>query len=246
MFFYENENRKEPERSEFWDVSEVDISKIDTSRKLISFTFDDAPSGYLENIAAIFAGYNEENPDCPASATVFFNGYRLQEYSPTLIDLASTAGFELGNHTHGHLDLTTLTEEELKREIDEVDKALKKHDGKERHLLRAPYGEINETVKKISYTPIIDWTIDTLDWTGVSADEIYDTVFTQKFSGAIVLMHDGPQNTLKALKRLLPDLKEAGYQVVSVSQLSKANDCPLKTGSVYIRARKKEERTGQG
>ncbi len=246
MFFYENENRKEPERSEFWDVSEVDISKIDTSRKLISFTFDDSPSGYLENIAAIFTGYNEENPDCPASATVFFNGYRLQEYSPTLIDLAATAGFELGNHTHGHLKLTALSETELEKEINEVDKALQKHDGKKRHLLRAPYGEINETVKKISYTPIIDWTIDTLDWTGVSADEIYETVFSKKFSGAIVLMHDGPQNTLEALKRLLPDLKEAGYQVVSVSELAKAHDCPLKTGSVYIRARKKADRTEQG
>ena len=51
-------------------------------------------------------------------------------------------------------------------------------------------------------------------------------------------MHDGYVETVSAVKRLLPDLKNAGYQVVGVSQLAKANGCQLKTGSVYIRARK--------
>ena len=53
---------------EIWDVSDVDISHIDPSRKLISFTFDDAPKRTLENILAVFASFNENNPDCPASA----------------------------------------------------------------------------------------------------------------------------------------------------------------------------------
>jgi polysaccharide deacetylase 2 family uncharacterized protein YibQ len=51
-------------------------------------------------------------------------------------------------------------------------------------------------------------------------------------------MHDGYYNTVNALKRLLPDLKADGYQVVNVSALSKANHCTLKSGKEYIRARK--------
>ena len=111
-------------------------------------------------------------------------------------------------------------------------------DGKKLHLFRAPFGRTDKRIKTLS-TPAIDWTIDTLDWTGVSSSEIYETVFSQKIDGAIVLMHDGYPNTVEALKRLLPDLKSAGYQVVSVSQMSKANACPLKNGGTYIRARKK-------
>ena len=84
----------------------------------------------------------------------------------------------------------------------------------------------------------MNWTIDTLDWTGASVDEIYSTVFEEKFSGAIVLMHDGYVNTVSALKRLLPDLKAAGYQIVSVSALAKAHNCRLRNGGEYIRARK--------
>ncbi|MBQ8406240.1 MAG: hypothetical protein IJX09_06275 [Clostridia bacterium] len=51
-------------------------------------------------------------------------------------------------------------------------------------------------------------------------------------------MHDGYKHTVDALKRLLPDLKADGYQVVSVSQLAKAHGCTLRRGSTYIRARK--------
>ena len=105
-------------------------------------------------------------------------------------------------------------------------------------MLRAPFGKVNELVLETAQTPILDWTIDTLDWTGVSEDEIYNCVYNARASGSIVLMHDGYEHTVSALKRLLPDLKADGYQVVSVSQLSKAHERPLKRGNRYIRIRK--------
>ncbi len=229
---------------EVWDVSDVDISKINNEKKLIAFTFDDAPTGHLESLIATFVSFNEKNPDCTANATVFFNGYRIQEYSATLLTEAATVGFELGNHTYSHVDISQLNGERLRREIDEVDALLKTHDGKPRHLLRAPYGKISEQVKSFAQTPIIDWTIDTLDWTGVSAEQIKQTVLSEKFNGAIVLMHDGGKNTVEAVKQLLPALKEEDYQVVSVSELSKAHKVSLKRGGTYIRIRPKT--TGQG
>ena len=47
-------------------------------------------------------------------------------------------------------------------------------------------------------------------------------------------MHDGYAHTVDALKRLLPDLYNEGYQVVSVSQMAKMHGCTLKNGKVYI------------
>lgn len=234
----EEEQETPMEPSPYWNVDDIDISEIDPSRKLISFTFDDAPSLTLENICAVFASFNEENPDCKASATVFFNGKLFDSQAPHLLYTAGLLGFELGNHTHSHYDLTTLSVEEIVQEIDKTDELLKRADGKERHLLRTPFGKINDDVKACAKTPIIDWTIDTLDWTGASEEEIYNSVFKQRFSGAIVLMHDGYGNTVSALKRLLPDLKADGYQVVSVSKMIKAHGCNFQTGKVYIRARK--------
>ena len=224
--------------TDVWDMSDVDISHIGKGRKLIAFTFDDAPSKCTENIFAVFAAFNEAYPAYSASATLFVNGLRANPSSLPHLHAAYALGFELGNHTQRHLDLTKLPQEKLIQEIDETDAILSRIDGKERHLLRAPYGAVNELVRAQSFTPIIDWTIDTRDWMGISPEKIYQTVFENRFSGAIVLMHDGYENTVEALKLLLPDLMKDGYQVVGVSQLAKAHNCILKNGSVYIRARK--------
>ena len=64
---------------ESWDVSDVDISYVDPNKKLISFTFDDGPSKTMENILAVFADYNEQNPDCIATASFFLNGGYITE-----------------------------------------------------------------------------------------------------------------------------------------------------------------------
>ncbi len=224
----------------YWNTEEVDVSEIDDRRKLISFTFDDAPARTLENILAVFAAYNEENPDCKATATLFINGGRADEQSVHLLHAATALGFELGNHTHRHADLTTLSKAELLREIERTDALLEKVDGRKLHLVRAPFGRTNELVKAISPTPLVDWTIDTLDWTGVSAEEIFNRIWAERFSGAIALMHDGYGETVEALKTLLPALKKDGYQVVGVSQMCKLHGCRLQKGKVYIRARRQK------
>ncbi len=216
----------------------MDISHIGKGRKLIALTFDDAPARTLENILAVFARFNEENPDCTASATLFVNGGRMDEQNAHLLHAATALGFELGNHTHRHADLTTLKKEELAQEITRTDELLEKIDGRKLHLLRAPFGRTNELVKENATTPLIDWTIDTLDWTGVTAEDIFDSVWTGRFSGAISLMHDGYEQTVAALKILLPALKEDGYQVVTVSQMIRAHGCRFQKGKTYIRARK--------
>ena len=231
--------RELPTNEDVWDVTATDISTVDPSRKLIAFTFDDTPAKTLENILAVFAIFNEANPDCIATATLFCNGRLINETSVHTLHTAYALGWELGNHSYSHPDFTTLSDLDYSLEIERTDELLFGVDGKEKHLFRPPFGKIDERSKTLS-TPVINWTIDTLDWTGVSETQIYETVFSQKSDGAIVLMHDGYPSTVDALKRLLPDLKKAGYQAVSVSQLSKAHDRALKNGVTYIRARKKD------
>ena len=225
--------------NEFWETEDTDISRVDEKRNHIAFTFDESPSKTLERIVGVFVEYNKENPDCPACCTVFCNCVYLNEQTIAPLQAAFAAGFELGNHSYSHKNLAELPKEELAWELEENDRLLQGVDGKPLHLLRAPYGKVNEQVKELSKTPVIDWNIDTLDWTGKAEEEIYQTVFSQKTDGSIVLMHDGYESTVEALKRLLPDLKKAGYQVVSVSQLSKIHHCPLRVGGLYTRARRK-------
>ena len=225
--------------SRYWDLSDADISYIQPSRKLIALTFDDAPKNTLENILAVFADYNEQNPDCIATATVFCNGQYITQTSRHTLEAAVAMGFELGNHTYSHYDLTALDKQTLLSEIERTDSLLEPIDHKSLHLLRPPYGKCNAFIQENVATPIINWTIDTLDWTKASEEEIYNEIVENCYNGCIVLMHDGYPNTVDALKRLLPTLKASGYQAVGVSAMAKANNCPLKNGGEYIRARPK-------
>lgn len=224
--------------SNVWNTNDVDISYVSRERKLISFTFDDAPASQIEHLLAVFASYNEANPDCKASASVFCNGYLFNSETPHVLSTALAMGWELGNHSYSHFDLTTLNASQIAEEIEKTDRLLEQVDGKRTHLFRPPFGRMNDTLREICPVPIVNWTIDTLDWAGTSVDDICQQVLTQKQDGSIVLMHDGYENTVEALKMLLPQLKAEGYQVLSVSAMAKMHDCALKQGSVYIRARK--------
>lgn len=228
-----------PKTNAVWDVSDVDVSYVCTERNLISFTFDDAPAKCMESLLSVFADYNQKNADCKATATVFCNGYFFDNNSLHTLVTAHAMGWEMGNHSYSHPDLVTLSAEEIADELNKTDALLEKVDGKATHLIRPPYGSVNDEVKRLAKAPIFHWTIDTLDWAETPTEEIYQQVMSQKFSGAVVLMHDNCPNTVEALKRLLPDLKAEGYQVVSLSAMAKVHECTLKQGSVYIRARKK-------
>ncbi len=217
-----------------WSTADVDVSRVDTEKKLIAFTFDDAPNYTLKRTLEVFENFNEKNPDCPASATIFVNGILVNQKTYSYLERAHGAGFELGNHTQSHKNLKLLSPEKIREEIDSVDLLLRKLDGKARHLLRVPYGNFNEKVIAQAKAPMIDWSIDPEDWKkGVSTRQIYENIWKNKAPGAIVLMHDAYPHTAEAVQMLLPKLREAGYQVVNVSQLSKALGQPLLTGKVY-------------
>ena len=76
----------------------------------------------------------------------------------------------------------------------------------------------------------IGWTIDTRDWEGIGAEQIYGMVINDRKveAGSIVLMHTTGQDTVEALDRIIPALKAEGYELVKVSDL-------FRSTSVYKR-----------
>ena len=82
----------------------------------------------------------------------------------------------------------------------------------------------------------INWTasLDVSDWQeSVTENDIYNTVSSNLLDGGIVLMHQGYDKSTNAVKRLLPDLKARGFQVVSVSELIKYYDAKAEIGKLY-------------
>ena len=77
------------------------------------------------------------------------------------------------------------------------------------------------------------WSIDTLDWKTKNADTSFRNVMDQVKDGDIILFHDIYEPSVEAAIRLIPALQDAGYQLVTVSEMGEAKIGGLKPGEVY-------------
>ena len=126
---------------------------------LMALTFDDGPNPSVTNaLLDVLAKHG-------AKATFFVVGSRLGDSS---IDAALrrtvAEGHEIGNHTFSHVHLTSLSAEGLNEEIEKTNTLVREISGYEIKLVRAPGGEFNSTVLKRLGRPLIQWSIDSLDY----------------------------------------------------------------------------------
>lgn len=66
---------------------------------------------------------------------------------------------------------------------------------------------------------------DSLDWKGISPQEIQRRVLDRVQPGSIVLFHNAAENTPEALPGILDSLLADGYRIVPISELLLQGDC---------------------
>lgn len=158
--------------------------------------------------------------------TFFVVGSWVDKY-PESVKQLSDAGHEIMNHSDTHPHMTQLSADAMKKEIESCDSKIEKITGVKPFLFRPPYGDYNsEVIKNLSdcghYT--IQWSVDSLDWKDLSADEIFKRVTTSIHPGAIVLFHNAAKNTPQALDAILTQLKSDGYKIVPISEIIMRDD----------------------
>jgi hypothetical protein len=161
-------------------------------------TFDD--QGTAEQVKAILDILAAEQVKA-----VFFPVGKWAQLNPELIQGMEDEGHLVGNHTYSHADLTKLTEEEVRREIE---------DGPGSHFLRLPYGKHNAIVDNVAEElgyQIYGWNVDPQDWNGASAQQIVETAVREVQSGSVIVLHMQGKHTAEALEQLIPLLREMGY-----------------------------------
>lgn len=224
------------EHAAMWDVSDTDVSHIGKNHRLIAFTFDDGPTEKTDALLDVFEEFNTKNPDFTAHATLFTIGSALTEQNADVLKRAVKMNFELGNHTYTHTNLTTLPDEKIIEELRLTDEKLKNIDGRSVHPVRPAGGHADGRVLSLYQTIFINWTVTlgAQDYEPTTTEnDVYNMVMANVLDGGIVLMHQGYDKTVAAVKRLLPDLKAIGFQVVSVSELIKYYDVKAETGKLY-------------
>lgn len=216
----------------------ADISWIDTSKPMVALTFDDGPVGTADTATSIRIQNALANNG--AHATFFYWGNRITSTNEAEITRAYELGFEVANHTYSHPDLTALSEDEIKSEINQTAGILNRLTGQTDFLIRPPYLATNATVQSIAGAPLINCAVDSADWNGASAQDIINTITTKMQDGSldnsIVLMHETYESTAEAMEYLAPYMAQNGWQIVTVSELFKANGQTMYDGQIYNKA----------
>ena len=65
----------------------------------------------------------------------------------------------------------------------------------------------------------IQWSVDSLDWKGLNAQEILSRVTKNVKPGSIILFHNNSDHILEALPLVLAYLQSEGYTAVGMSEL---------------------------
>ena len=197
---------------------------------MVALTFDDGPhSKNTDDILNILSKYN-------AYATFFMLGSNAEKY-PDVVKRVFDAGNEIGIHTWSHKELTKLSSDEIKKEVDNTASKIEKITGKRPTLVRPPYGSINENVKNAIDNPLILWNVDSLDWKSRDKEKIVPLVLNDVQDGDIILLHDIHSTTVPAVEEILKYLVENDYQVITVSQMLNAKGYDLTKTRVFYSAR---------
>lgn len=155
------------------------------------------------------------------SSTFFVVGDWVDKY-PESVKALADAGHEVMNHSSSHAHFSKLSDHEIISDITACNEKIASVTGITPTLFRCPYGEYDDhviaAVNSMGMTAI-QWDVDSLDWKGISADEIQRRVLDKIKPGSIVLFHNAAENTPDALPAIIESLIADGYKIVPVSQI---------------------------
>lgn len=190
-------------------------------RRSVALTFDDGPS---EGTLSILEYLDREN----VWATFFQCGMNVRR-NPDIAGQVAAAGHQLGNHTYSHPTLPFKSPEFIEREFTEAQKVITDATGIAPMILRPPYGfrwvGLREVQRKLALLSVT-WTVLGNDWRW-PGERVAKHVLRRVSPGAIICLQDGrgvqPRpdvaSTLRALRQIVPVLKDNGFKFEVISDL---------------------------
>lgn len=129
---------------------------------------------------------------------------------------------EIGNHSEHHYSMKGLDRKKLNEEIDITNQKIEKITGKMPELFRPPFGDYdNALIETLNskHMYCIQWSVDSLDWKGLSAEIILTRVLKSVKGGSIVLFHNNSDHIVEALPKIIEGILAKGLKLVDVGSL---------------------------
>ncbi len=190
--------------------------------KEVVLTFDDGPwPGSTKTVLDALASH--------CTKATFFSIGKHALYHPEILKLVAAGGHTIGTHTWSHVDLSKLTPDQAKEEIEKGFSAVKlAMSGAPASFFRFP--QLKGPPDMEAYlgsrnVGIFSTDIDSFDFKhGKKPEAVVKTVMEklEKKGKGIVLMHDFQKVTAAAIPALLIELKAKGYKIVHLKSKAQA------------------------
>jgi cellulose synthase/poly-beta-1,6-N-acetylglucosamine synthase-like glycosyltransferase/peptidoglycan/xylan/chitin deacetylase (PgdA/CDA1 family)/spore germination protein YaaH len=203
------------------------IRKYGYKPKKIVLTFDDGPDpDYTPRILDIL-----KKEKVPAA---FFVVGSMAEKNIQILRREYEEGYEIGNHTFFHPDISTISLDRVILELNATRKIIESVTGRSTILFRPPFNADAEPETLAEVIPVaesrrqsyitIGESIDPWDWQpGVTADSIIARTIRQANNGSMILLHDAGgdtrEETVKALPAIIHYFKTHGYQFTTIADV---------------------------
>ncbi|ORY20934.1 glycoside hydrolase/deacetylase, partial [Neocallimastix californiae] len=157
-----------------------------------AMTFDDGPTQFADAILDLLKEKNMK-------ATFFVVGNLYMNTADSnwarIVKRMYNEGHVVGSHTFNHKDLTTLSADQIKSEMTQLEDAISQAIGKKPAFMRPPYGSGNgnqnvmSTLGSLGYTAAITWNLDSGDWDNKDINYAKQVFSGANGQGSISLNH---------------------------------------------------------
>ncbi len=185
--------------------------------KALYLTFDE---GYENGYTAAILDVLKEKQ---VPAAFFVTGPYLREEGE-LIKRMLDEGHIVGNHSVNHPSLPDLSEEDIERELYDLDLMLYEGYGVHMKYLRPPRGEYStatlDITNRMGYKNVF-WSVAYVDWQTdkqQGKQHALDSVLPQLHNGAVILLHAVSSDNAAAMGELIDAAREQGYVFKSLDE----------------------------
>ncbi len=215
----------------FANNKKLPIYAVQTEENKVAISFDAAwGADKTREIMSVCESYN-------VKATFFLVGFWIEKY-PEMTKEIYNRGFEIGIHSNTHPDMTKLSRKQINEELSLNIKLVEELTGFRPKLFRPPYGYYNNNLIDVCEDlglSCIEWSVDSLDWKGLSAGEIASRVTSKAKNGSIVLFHNNSDNIIQGLKMVLEYFKVNKKQIVPIGELIYYNNFTINSQGIQIK-----------
>lgn len=181
--------------------------EVTARERNVVLTFDDGPHA---NTMAVLDILKKERV-----RAVFFLIGKNAVLKPEAVKAIWEAGHQVGNHSYYHkASFDWQSSQKMQAEIQQTSEVLEQIISEPVYLFRPPFGVTNPNLGKairLSGMHSIGWSIRSYDTVARDENQLIDRIVRQLHPGAVILLHERCDITVRILPDLIRQIRAKGY-----------------------------------